>query len=168
MADRPTASTSRVGRPGTRSTHQTSCVPKDSKPRMKSAHASPSKASKIKDPSKSLSKGEKSAKAPSVKANLVLVVDSEEEQAVIEGVDTTQPDQLPDLHPVEQIFINQPNPQQILPLQQPDQPNQLIFVPNQQNQLNNQENNQNLLPNQMKNLEKPTHSNGRTIKLVIF
>ena len=124
---------------------KTSHIPKDSKPRTKSAHAGPSKASKIKDPSKSLSKGRKSAKAPSVKANIVIVVDSEGEQAVIECVDTTQLDQLPDLPPVEKILINQPNPQQNLPVEQPDQPNQLNLVPNQQNQLNNQENNQNLL-----------------------
>ena len=72
-----------------------------------------------------------------MKANVVIVADSEEEQAVIEGVDITQLDQLPDLPPVEQILINQPNPQQNLPMEQPDQPNQLNLVPTQQNQLNN-------------------------------
>ena len=94
-------------------------------------------------------------KAPSVKANIVTVVDSEEEQAVIEGVDTTHPEQLPDLPPAEQILINQPNLQQKLPAEQADQPNQLNLVSNQQNQLNNQDNNQNLLPNQPQNPENP-------------
>ena len=56
MADRPTASTSRVGRPRTRSMHQTSCVPKDSKPRTNQHMQVQVKASKTKDHSKSLSK----------------------------------------------------------------------------------------------------------------
>ena len=44
MADRLSTSTSRVGRPRTKSEHQTSCVllgkPKVGRPRSKSAHAS--------------------------------------------------------------------------------------------------------------------------------
>ena len=51
MANRPSTSTPRVGRPRTRSVHQTPCVsvvkPKVGRPRSKSAHAS-----KITDSSK--------------------------------------------------------------------------------------------------------------------
>ena len=51
MAGRPSTSTSRVGRPRTKSAHQTPCVPvgkpKVGRPRSKSAHAS-----KITDSSK--------------------------------------------------------------------------------------------------------------------
>ena len=47
MADRPTASASRVGRPRMRSAHQTPCVPKVGGPRSKSVYKS-----KVKDSAK--------------------------------------------------------------------------------------------------------------------
>ena len=54
MADRPTASASRVGSPRTRSAHQTPCVPssKVGGPRSKSVHKSKVKDSAKKNPTK--------------------------------------------------------------------------------------------------------------------
>ena len=52
MADRPTASTSRVGRPRMRSAHQTPHVPKVGGPRSESVHKSKVKESAKKNPTK--------------------------------------------------------------------------------------------------------------------
>ena len=52
MADRPTTSASRVGRPKTRSAHQTPCVPKVGGPRSKSVYKPTVKDSAKKNPTK--------------------------------------------------------------------------------------------------------------------
>ena len=52
MADRPTASTSRVSRPRTRSAHQTLYIPKVGGQRSKSVHKSKVKESAKKNPTK--------------------------------------------------------------------------------------------------------------------
>ena len=51
MADRPSTSTSRVGRPRTKSAHQTPCVPVG-KPKVGRARSKTAHASKITDSSK--------------------------------------------------------------------------------------------------------------------
>ena len=52
MADRPTASTCRVGRPRMRSTHQASHIPIAGRPRSKSVQKSKVKESAMKNPTK--------------------------------------------------------------------------------------------------------------------
>ena len=54
MADRASASISRVGRPRTRSAHQTPHVPKAGRPRSKSVHKSKVKESAKKNPTKQM------------------------------------------------------------------------------------------------------------------
>ena len=107
MADRPSTSTSRAGRPRTKSVHQTPCVlvgkPKVGRPRSKSTHAS-----KITD----YSKNAKVKKTPGRPPKWVKVVPPPE-QRVIE-IDSDNSDiefpfhleGLPDLPPVEP---DQPN-----------------------------------------------------------
>ena len=69
MADRPSTSTSRAGRPRTESAHQTPCVPvgkpKVGRPRSKSAHASKITDSSIKP------KGKKSSGRPPKQVKVV-------------------------------------------------------------------------------------------------
>ena len=109
MADRPSTSTSRAGRPRTKSVHQTLCVPvgkpKVGRPRSMSAHASKITDSSIKP------KGKKTPGRPPKQVKVVLPT----EKGVIE-IDSDNleeieflfyPLELPDLPPME---IEQPNP----------------------------------------------------------
>ena len=159
MADRPSTSASRVGRPRTRSAHQLPCVlvvgSKVSRFRFKSAHAN-----KITDTSKKTKVKKTPVNPKQAKVAPLL------EQRVIEiYYDNSDiefpfhPDKLPDLPPVE---LDQPNlsteqqnqeanlpPIQEQPNQEPNQvPNVLPDQPNQPNQPNNLPPN---LPTQMAN-----------------
>ena len=105
MADRPSTSTSRAGRPRTKSVHQTPCVPlgkpKVGRPRTKSAHTS-----KVTESSKK-PEGKKTPGRPPKQVKLiekkVIEIDSDNS----EGVDFTFHQlELPDLPPVE---AEQPN-----------------------------------------------------------
>ena len=133
MANRPSTSTSRVGRPRTKSTHQTPHVsvgnPKVGRPRSKSVHAS-----KITDSSKK-QKGKKTLGRPPKQVKVVPI-----EKRVIE-IDSDNSEEiefpfykleLPDLPPMEAEQpnqIEQPNQTQAEE-QQPNQvPNQPIVVP---------------------------------------
>ena len=108
MADRPSTSTSRAGRPRTKSVHQTPCVPvgkpKVGRPRSKSAHAS-----KVTDSSKK-PKGKKTPGRPPKQVKVVPPI----EKRVIE-IDSGNLEEiefpfhqleLPDLPPME---VEQPN-----------------------------------------------------------
>ena len=158
MADRPSTSTSRVGRPRSRSVHQTPCVPlvkpKVGRPRSKSAHAS-----KITDSSKNT----KVKKTPGRPPKQVKVVPSPEQKVIEIDSDNSDrefpfhPERLPDLPPVELDQINPPNQQVNIPVgegnqqdqaEQPE-PNQ---VPNQPLDAPVVEPNQ---PNQTPNLPDP-------------
>ena len=157
MADRPSASTSRVGRPRTKSAHQTPCVlvgkPKVGRPRSKSAHAS-----KITDSSKKT----KGKKTPGRPPKQVKVVPLPEHRVIIEtdsdnsGIDFPfHPEGLPDLPPVEPDQPNLPtenqNQEANLSPNQAEQlePNQ---VPNQHLDAPTEEPNQPQQPNQPPNL----------------
>ena len=107
MTDRPSTSTSRMGRPRTKSAHQTPCVsvgkPKVGRPRLKSVHTS-----KITDSSKK-QKGKKTPGRPPKQVKVVPI-----EKRVIE-IDSDNLEEiefpfyqleLPDLPPME---AEQPN-----------------------------------------------------------
>ena len=125
MADRPSTSTSRVGRPRTKSVHQTPHVPlgkpKIGRPRSKSAHAS-----KVTDSSKK-PKGKKTPGRPPKQVKLipiekrVIEIDSYSLEEVEFPFDALE---LPDLPPVE---AEQPN--------QVEQPNQALAEEQQPNQV---------------------------------
>ena len=112
MPDRPSTSASRVGRPRTRSAHQTPCVllvkPKVCRARCKSAHAG-----KITDSSKNT----KVKKTPGRPPKQVKVVPLPEQRVIeIDSANSDiefpfHPDRLPDLPPVELDQINPPNQQ---------------------------------------------------------
>ena len=94
MADRPPTSTSRLGRPRTKSVHQTPCVPlgkpKVGRPRSKSAHAS-----KVTDCSKK-PKGKKTPARPPKQVKVVPI-----EKRVIEiDLDNSEEVEFP-FHPLE-------------------------------------------------------------------
>ena len=184
MADRPSASASRVGRPRTRSEHQTPHVPvapKVGRPRSKSIFQS-----KVKDSTKKNLVKQKSVKAtPPLEQDVIVVIDPEDQKFPHPA------DQLPDLPLVELHEVpnnNNPQPNQIpdpqlnppnqpldLPVEEPDQPNLLPNLPNQPNQLPtnlinlkilpteipNQPNQPNFPPNlPPKHTSKSTRSNG--------
>ena len=141
MADRPSASTSRVGRPRTKSVHQSPCVPvgkpKVGRPRSMSAHTS-----KITDSSRST----KVKKTPGRPSKQVKVVPPPEQRVIEIDSDNSDiefpfhPERLPDL-----------------PLMEPDQPN---LPADQQNQGANQPSIQeqpNQEPNQAKSTSRCPH-----------
>ena len=124
MADRPSTSTTRVGRPRTKSAHQTPCVPlgkpKVGRPRSKPAHAS-----KVTDSSKK----PKGKKTPARPPKQVKVAPIEERVIEIDSNNSEEvefpfhPLELPDLPPMEaeqQNQVEQPN-QALVEEQQPDQ-----------------------------------------------
>ena len=90
MADRPSTSTSRVGRPRTKSVHQTPCVlvgkPKVGRPRSESAHAS-----KITDSSKK----QKGKKTPGRPPKQVKVVPPPERKVIEIGWDNLEEIEFP-------------------------------------------------------------------------
>ena len=154
MADRPSTSTSRVGRPRTRSVHQTPHVlvvkPKVGRPRSKSAHAS-----KITDSSKNT----KVKKIPGRPPKQVEVVPPPEQRVIEIDSDNSDiefpfhPDRLPDLPPVELDQIHPPNQQVNIPVGegiQQDQAEQLepSQVPDQPLDIPAEEPNQSPQPNQ--------------------
>ena len=92
MADKPSTSASRVGRPGTRSEHLTPCVPssKVGGPRSKSVYKS-----KVKDSAKKALPKQKSVRPiPSADQDVVVVIDPEDKE---EQEFLLPTDQLPDL-----------------------------------------------------------------------
>ena len=127
MADIPSASTTRVGRPRTKSTHQTPHVsegkPKVGRPRSKSVHTS-----KIADSSKK-QKGKKTGRPP----KQVKVVPIEKRVMEIDSDNSEEVEfpfyqlELPDLPPME---AEQPN-QVEQPNQAPAEEQQPKQVPNQ-------------------------------------
>ena len=161
MADRPSASAPRVGRPRMTSEHQTPHVavaPKVGRPRSKSVFQS-----KVKDSTKKNLTKQKSVKAtPLLEQDIIVVIDAEDQEFPHTA------DQLPDIPLVEldevpnnnnpqwnQIpdpQLNPPNQPLDLPAEEPDQPNLLPNLPNQPNKLPNQPNQPQipptLLPNQ--------------------
>ena len=103
MADRPSASASRVGRPRMRSAHQTPHVPssKVGGPGSKSVYKS-----KVKDSAKNTPTKQKSVRpAPPLGQDIVVVIDPEDQEFLLPA------DQLPDLSPVEPEQIPNNNPQ---------------------------------------------------------
>ena len=155
MAYRPYAPACRVGRPRTRSAHQTPCTaaPKVSRPRSKSVHQA-----KAKDSKKNLPKQNLVTVTPPLEPRVV-VVDPVDQAEVLDPL--YHPDHLPDLPPVEPDQLplnpqNQPNPQLNLPNQPPHLPAELPDQPNQpQNppaNPPNQPNPPNLAPHQPPNL----------------
>ena len=111
----------RVGRPRTRSAHQTphAPVPKVSRPRSKSVHQA-----KAKDSKKNLPKQNPVKVTPHLEPRVIVVnpVDQPEEQVPLNP--PNQPNQLPDIPPNQpnQVPNNPPNPQPNPPTGQPDQP----------------------------------------------
>ena len=140
MADRPSTSASRVGKPRTRSVHQILHVPssKVGGPRSKSVYKSKVKYSAKKAPAK-----QKSVRpTPPLDQDVVVVIDPKDQEFPLPA------DQLPDLPLVEPDQVpnpqlNPPNQLLDLPAEEPDQPN---VPPNQPNQPNQQN-----LPNQHQN-----------------
>ena len=146
MADRPSASASRVGRPRVRSAHQTPCVPssKVGGPRSKSVYESEVKDSAKKTPTK-----QKLVRpTPPLGQDVVVVIDPEDQEFPLPA------DQLPDLPLIEPEQVPNTNPQ-LNPPNQPldllaeelDQPN---LPPNQENPPAEQPNQANP-PNQPQN-----------------
>ena len=138
MADRPSKSASRVGRPRMRSPHQIPCVPssKVGGPRSKSVYKP-----KVNNLAKKAPAKQKLVRPiPPLDQDVVVVIDPDDQEFPLPA------DQLPDLPLVEPYQI--PNPQLNLPNQPLDlpteEPDQLHLPPNQPNQLN--------LPNQPKTL----------------
>ena len=123
MADRSSTSTSRVGRPRTKSAHQTPCVPlgkpKVGRPRSKSAHAS-----KATDSSKK-QKGKKTPGRPPKQVKViekkVIDIDADNLEEVEFPFHVLE---LPELPPIE---TEQPN--------QVEQPNQAPVEEQQPNQV---------------------------------
>ena len=159
MADRPSTSAARVGRPRTRSAHQTPCVvgSKVGMPRSKSAHSS-----NISD-SSSKTKVKKTPTNPTKQVKVVpllepRVIEIESDSSDIEF--PFHPEGLPDLPPVEpdqpsSLWATKPSsksapiqeqPNQVeQPNQEPDQvPNQLPDAPAEEP---NQPHQPNLPPN---------------------
>ena len=107
MADRPSTSTSRAGRPRTKSAHQTPCVPigkpKVGRPRSKSAHAS-----KVTESTKK----PKGKKTPGRPPKQVKLIPTEKRVIEIDSGNSEEVDfpflqlELPDLPPME---AEQPN-----------------------------------------------------------
>ena len=128
MADRPTTSASRVGRPRMRSVHQIPCVPssKVGGTRSKSVHKSKVKDSATKNPTKQTVR-------PILQLEQdVVVIDPEDQEFLFPA------DQLPDLPPIDLEQGPNNNPQ-LNPLNQPlDLPAEEVDLPNpplnQQNQ----------------------------------
>ena len=146
MADRPSTSAARVGRPRTISVHQTPCVlavkPKVGRPRSKSAHAS-----KITEFSKD-TKVKKTPMKPPKQVKLVpppepRVIEIESDNSDIEF--PFHPERLPDLPPVEPDQPSLPTNHQ----NQEANPSPIQEQPNQVEQLNQE-------PNQVPN--KPLDS----------
>ena len=129
MADRPSTSTSRVGRPRTKSAHQTPRVPVG-KPKVGRSRSKSANASKITDSSKNT----KVKKTPGIPPKQVKVVPLPEHRVIIE-TDSDNSDIKFPFHPE-----GLPD----LPLVEPDQPNLPADQPNQQ---------ANLPPNQVQQLE---------------
>ena len=137
MADIPSTSTSRVGRPRTRSVHQIPCVPvvkpKVGRPRSKSAHAS-----KITDSSKNTKVKKTSGRPP----KQVKVVPPPEQRVIEIDSDNSDkdfpfhPERLPDLPPVELEQINPPNQQVNIPAGEGNQQDQAEQL--EPNQVSNQ------------------------------
>ena len=123
MTDRPSTSTSRVGRPGTKSAHQTPCVPvgkpKVGRPRSKSANAS-----KVTDSSKK----PKGKKTPGRPPKQVKVVPIEKRVKEIESDNSEKVEfpfhqlELPDLPPMEAEQPNQAAAEEQQPNHVPNQP----------------------------------------------
>ena len=166
MADRPSASASRVERPRMRSEHQTPCVPvgpKVGRPRSKLVFQS-----KVKDSTKKNLVKQKSVNTtPPLEQDIIVKIDPEDQEFPHPA------DQLPDLPLVELDQVpnnnNNPQPNQIpdpqlnppnqpldLPTEEPNQPNQPNQLPNQPNQPQNPPielpNQANLPPNKPPNL----------------
>ena len=165
MADRPSTSTSRVGRPKTKSVHQTPCVllgkPKVGRLRSKSAHAS-----KVTESSKK-PKGKKTPGRPPKQVKLiekrVIEIDSDNSEEVefpfhvlelpdLPPVEAEQPNQVEQLNqaPVEEQQQNQVPVQPVnAPTEEPIQPlDAPMEDPNQPNQPNQP---QNIIPDAMAN-----------------
>ena len=134
MADRPSTSASRVGRPRTRSVHQTPCVPssKVGGPRSKLVYKS-----KVKDSAKKAPGKLKSVRPiSSVDQDIVAVIDPEDQEDEEFPLSTGR---LPDLPPLDleqgnNIPINPPNQPLDIPAGEENQQNQAeepIQVPNQ-------------------------------------
>ena len=156
MADRPSTSAARVGRPRTRSVHQTphAVGTKVGRPRSKSTHAR-----EITDSSKN-TKVEKTAK-PTKQVKVVpppepRVIEIEYDNSDIEF--PFQPERLPDLPPVEPDQLNPPNQPLNLHAGEENQQNQEAnLVPNQPLDIPTEEPNQPHQPNQPPNLPIPPH-----------
>ena len=127
MADRPSASASGVGRPRTRSAHQTPSVPKFGEPRSKSVYQS-----KVKDSAKKTPAKQKSLRcSPPLEQDILAVIDPEDQGYPLPA------DQLPDLPPIDLKQVPTNNPQLNPPYQPLDLPevelNQPNLPPNQPN-----------------------------------
>ena len=118
MADRPTASTSGVGRPRTRSVHQTPCVPEVGRPRSKSVFQSKIKGSAKKNPTKQTVKPILQLE----QQDIVVVIDPEEQEFPLP---TDQLLALPsvDLEQIPNPQLNPPNQPLDLPTEEAEQPN---------------------------------------------
>ena len=145
MAGKPSASASRVGRPRTRSAHQTPCIPssKVGGPRSKSVYKS-----KVKDSAKKTPTKQKSVKpTPPLGQDVVVVIDPEDQEFPLPA------DQLPDLPLVEPEQVPNTNPQ-LNPANQPlDLPTEELGQPN----LPQTNNRILLLKNQTRQMNKITH-----------
>ena len=86
MANRPSTSTSRVGRPRTKSAHQTSCVPvgkpKIGTPRSKSTHASKMTDSSIKPKGKKSGRPRKQVKVVPPTEKRVIEINSDNSEEI--------------------------------------------------------------------------------------
>ena len=155
MADKPSTSVSRVGRPRTRSAHQISHAPssKVSGPRSKSVYKS-----KIKDSAKKVPANQKSVRPISLVDQDIVVVIDLKDQGDQEFPLLT--DRLPELPPLDleqgnNIPINPPNQPLHIPAGEENQQNQVEKpnqVPNQPLDLPAEEPNQPNPPNQPPNL----------------
>ena len=121
MADKPHAPAPRVGRPRTKSAHQTphAPAPKVSRPRSKSVHQT-----KTKEPKKNPPKPNPMKVTPPLEPRVIVVnsVDQPEKQVPLHP--PMQPDQLPDIpsNQLDQLPNNPPNQQPNPPAGQPNQP----------------------------------------------
>ena len=119
MADRPTASTSRVDRPRMRSAHQTPCVLKVDRPRSKSVYKSKVKESAKKTPAK-----QKLVRSTLHLEQKVVVIDPEDQEFPLPA------DQLPDIPPIDLEQVPNTNPQLNPPSQPLDLPKEEVDQPN--------------------------------------
>ena len=115
MVDRPSTSTSRVGRPRTKSVHQTPCVlvgkPKVGRTRCKSAHAS-----KITDSSKK----PKGKKTPGRPPKQVKVVPPPKKKVIEIDSDNSEEIEFP-FHQAELPYLPPMEVEQLNPTEQQDQ-----------------------------------------------